>query len=313
MQTIEFRAMGCHMSAAVDAQSDAARRALQDVPIWFEAWEQSLSRFRPDSELSRLNDRPGEWVPVSEPFLAVAQTALSAAEWSGGIVVPTALAALERAGYDRSFEQIGRSQWGTIGPAPSPVGDWRSIEVDADRRAVRLPAGVRLDFGGVAKGWAAEQAARRLSAVAPALVDAGGDVCVSGPRADGRPWPISAVDPFAPENDLELFAVSSGCVATSGRDFRTWRRGDRPMHHLIDPRTGWPAETDVMSATVIGATAAEAETAAKTALVLGSGAGTAWLEARNLAGMLVLQDGGVTRTQALDALRWGAAVTATAG
>lgn len=309
MQTIEFRAMGCHMAATLDAAADAAGRALDAVPGWFEAWEQSLSRFRPDSELSRLNGRAGEWVAVSEALWRVLRTAVWAAEWSGGIVVPTALAALESAGYDRTFEQIGHSRWGSIGPALPAADDWRAIALDEAALAARLAPGLRLDLGGVAKGWAAEQAARRLGEIGPALVDAGGDVCVSGPRADGSPWPISVADPFAPERDLELFGIEAGCVATSGRDYRVWQRGGRTMHHLIDPRTGRPALTDVMSATAIAPTAREAEAAAKTALILGGAEGAAWLNARALAGLLVLDDGRTVSTDALPALRWGAAAT----
>lgn len=304
MQTIEFRAMGCSMSAVIDADTGAAARALQAAPAWFDEWERVLSRFRPDSELSRLNGRLGEWVKVSEALWDVLQGALWAADWSDGLVVPTVLPALEQAGYDRSFERIGQSRWGTLGPARPSVADWRDVATDERARAVRLPPGGRLDLGGVAKGWAAEQAARRLGEIAPALVDAGGDVCVSGPRANGEPWPISAADPFAPDEDAELFAVHAGCVATSGRDFRVWQRGGRAMHHLIDPRTGWPATTDVLSATVIAPAAREAETAAKVALILGSEAGADWLRARAMAGLLVLDDGRIARTEPVDALLW---------
>ena len=173
-------------------------------------------------------------------------------------------------------------------------GDWRAIVMDRRTHAVTLPAGVRLDLGGVAKGWAADRAARLLAAAGPALVDAGGDVAISGPMADGSPWPIAITNPFAPEDSLGLLLLDRGAVATSGRDYRRWRRGGVEQHHIIDPRTGRPAQTDVLAATVVAPDGPSAEVAAKCALILGSDAGLAWLHARpTLAGLLVLDDGRV--------------------
>jgi thiamine biosynthesis lipoprotein len=164
---------------------------------------------------------------------------------------------------------------------------------------------MRLDFGGMAKGWAADQAARRLSSVAPALVDAGGDIAVSDAMASGEAWPIAIADPFKADADLDLLMVNRGGVATSGRDYRRWQREGKWLHHIIDPRTGAPAETDVLTATVIGPTTAEAEVAAKVALILGSQTGMQWIEARpELAGLLVLENGQVVRSRRLDKYMW---------
>jgi thiamine biosynthesis lipoprotein len=160
---------------------------------------------------------------------------------------------------------------------------------------------VRLDLGGTAKGWAAAAAVRRLRSAGPALVDAGGDIVVSGPMADGGPWPIAIASPFG-EGDapLGVLRLSAGAVATSGRDYRRWRQGGEERHHLIDPRTGRPAETDVLAATVVAGDAVSAEAAAKTALILGSRAGMAWIEARpGLAALLALADGRVLHSRRL--------------
>ena len=154
-----------------------------------------------------------------------------------------------------------------------------------------MPVGMRLDLGGVAKGWAADQAVRALSAVGPALVDAGGDIAVSGPRTDGSPWAIGVADPFEDDQQCDLLLLTGGGVATSGRDYRRWQQGGRWQHHLIDPRTGLPSTSDVVSATVIAPTASEAEVAAKVVLLLGSVAGLRWLEARpTLAGCIMCDD-----------------------
>ena len=166
------------------------------------------------------------------------------------------------------------------------------IRCDPATRTVTLPAGVRLDLGGIAKGWAADEAARRLRPHGPALVNAGGDIALNGPRANGEPWPIGITDPFNPDEQIEVVRVESGGVATSGRDYHRWRQAGLEQHHILDPRTGRPAETDVLAATVIAPTAPQAEMAAKAALILGSRDGLRWLDARpTLAGLLVLDYG----------------------
>ncbi len=304
MRQIEFRAMGCEMLAAIDTDDLSAARAIAQVPTWFAQWESALSRFRTESELSRINRASGETIQVSETFWQVLQIALSAAQASDGLVTPTLLDALNAAGYDRSFEQIAPSS--NLGSQkPPPVANWQLIECDAPARTMRVPHGVHLDFGGVAKGWAADQAARRLAEIAPAIVDAGGDIAVSGIMANGDAYPIAVLDPFNPAADLTTLFVDQGGIATSGRDYRHWERNGQPQHHIIDPRTGQPAETDILSATVIAPTTHQAEVAAKVALILGSHAGAKWLDARaDYAGLFVLENGTVLKTARLANYEW---------
>ncbi len=312
----------------------ADRELLSQVPHWFGEWEQVLSRFRQDSELNWLNRSAGRPVKVSPVLWEVTHRALRAARESDGLVVPTLLNALEAAGYDRSFEALKRGPLTLSMADPEPDGglwhrgherlseapadrggaamsavkceDWRAIQCDRHTRSITLPRGLRLDFGGIAKGWAADQAARRLGVHQPALVDAGGDIAVSGPRADGEAWPIGVADPLAPDTQFELLRLCSGGVATSGRDYRRWQHNGAWQHHIIDPRTGYPAQTDVLSATVVAPTAVMAEVAAKVVLILGSRDGLAWLEERPaLAGLLILDDGRVLYSRRLNRYRWG--------
>jgi thiamine biosynthesis lipoprotein len=305
MEELTFPSMGSQVRLLLDAAGPAARRAVAAGPGWFTAWERRLSRFRPDSELSRLNRRAGHWQRVSAVLWDVLRAAIRAARQTGGLVTPTLLPALEAAGYDRSFAALPPG-----GGPPRPVADpdpgaWQRLAWRRQARAVQLPPGVRLDLGGIAKGWAADQAARRLAAAGPALVDAGGDIAVSGPRAGGAPWPVAVADPRAPERDLALFALRTGAVATSGRDYRRWRQGGVWQHHILDPRTARPAATDVLSATVIAPSAAAAEVAAKLVLILGGPAGLAWLDARPaLAGLLILDDGRVAPSRRLPRYLW---------
>ena len=301
MQRLEFRAMGCQMLAVVDSDETGAGEVLARVPEWFAEWESSLSRFREDSELSALNRAQGKPFRVSETMCLVLQVALRAAGKSDGLVVPTMLDALQSAGYDRSFDSIDASAGSTGAPTFKPAADWRAIRLDAKTQTVRIPQWMHLDLGGVAKGWAADQAVRKLSAVAPALVDAGGDIAISAPQGNGEPWPIAVADPIHPDSDLELLMVGHGAVATSGRDYRRWQRDGKWQHHIIDPRTGAPAETDVLSATVIAPSTVSAEVAAKAALILGSQKGLQWIEARSeLAGLLVLEDGRLVRSRRME-------------
>lgn len=307
MPLLSFPAMGSQILAALDAPEPAAGPALRATAQRFARWEQALSRFRPDSELSALNRSAGGWQPISPTLTAVLAQALRAAETTDGLVRPTLLSALVDAGYDRDFAALTQA---VAEPRPRasaapPGDDWRRIELDQERHRVNLPRGMRLDLGGVAKGWAADRAAHELGAIGPALVDAGGDIAVSGPRADGAPWPIGVADPHDGAAQLDLLMLAQGGVATSGRDHRRWRQGGSDQHHIIDPRTGAPAATDLLSVTVVAGSAAEAEAAAKAALILGSGEGAAWLAARPwLAALLVRADGLAIRTANLDPFRW---------
>lgn len=298
MRTLEFRAMGCHMLAALDRDDAEADAQLAAVPEWFEEWEQQLSRFRPDSDLMRMNAAGG--VTNAPPALwAVVRSALQAARESAGLVQPTLLDALVAAGYDRTFAKLAPERSARVQPAAT--ADWRAIKLDAKSHSITLPAGVHLDLGGVAKGWAADQAARRLADSGPALIDAGGDIAVSGPMADGATWPIAIANPLVPDASLGNIMLVRGSVATSGRDYRRWQKGGVAQHHIIDPRTGQPAQTDVLTATIIAADGPTAEVAAKVALILGSRAGMAWLEERpTLAGLLVLEDGRVLQSHRMD-------------
>src|SRR5512139_3520785 len=141
MQRLEFRAMGCQMVAALDADKRAA--PLEAMPAWFEAWEQTFSRFRADSELSRLNQHAGQWVHVSTSLWEVTHLALVAARWTDGLFSPTILNALEAAGYDRTFDQITAAAQPV---AAQPDGQWRSIHRQSLKRSICLPPDARLDL-----------------------------------------------------------------------------------------------------------------------------------------------------------------------
>ena len=290
--------MGCHIEAITESESDHARELLGDVPDWFEEWEQTLSRFMPDSELTQLNFHPETPISVSESLWEVFCAASDMEKESGGLVTPALLNALVACGYDRSFESLGsHSQNAWLEPKFTNSLTTGDISTDPATRTIFLPYGLQLDFGGIAKGWAANKAVERLAATGSALVNAGGDIAIKTTSTKDKKWTVGIVDPFNREGFLKTLSSGSGGVATSGRDQRHWIQGDLERHHIIDPRSLQPAQSDVYTATVTAPTAIEAEMAAKTSLILGSRQGIEWLEDRTgFAGFLVLENGETVQT-----------------
>jgi thiamine biosynthesis lipoprotein len=159
---------------------------------------------------------------------------------------------------------------------------------------MKQKAGMLLDLGGIAKGWTIQQAAQRLGMWGACLVDAGGDIaCVGTPP--GEPWVVTVADPQDEAEDIAVLGLRNAAIATSSRVFRSWRHAGRPAHHLIDPRSGAPAATNIVSVTVITARLPDAEIYAKTALILGEEQGLVYLNqiasAAGVAGLVVTDDG----------------------
>jgi FAD:protein FMN transferase len=239
-----FRAMGTDIELLVDA--DEAGRQLDAAAAEFERLEELLSRFRESSELSHLNCHGS--LQAGPDLRRVVELALAARDRTCGRFDPTVHDALVAAGYDRTFDEIGDAA--VPAGAPRPAGGGVTI-TDA---AIVLDEGVHLDLGGIGKGYAAERAAEILAVAGPCLVNAGGDIAVRGGR-----WPIGVQ---TADGSLTL-ELSGGGLATSGRDRRVWSRNGRELHHLIDPRTGAPANSDLVRVTVVADDAVDAEVAAK--------------------------------------------------
>jgi FAD:protein FMN transferase len=209
MQRLAFRAMGTRVEALLEApRSSAVRTALARVREEFERLEALFSRFRRESELSRLNEAGS--IEAGPDLRAVVELALAARERTGGRFDPTLHDALVAAGYDRTFDEL--DEHAATHPAPDPV---RTRDVSVRGRRIELGPGVRLDLGGIVKGYAADRCAQQLAPLGRCLVNAGGDLAVAGTRSEG-PWPV-ALD--VPNGRLTL-AVASGGLATSGRDRR---------------------------------------------------------------------------------------------
>jgi FAD:protein FMN transferase len=286
MRREEFRAMGTTISMLLP--ESRAELGAQIVRTLFSEWEQTLSRFLPESELSQLNQRAGTPVVVSDLLYTVLATALTAAQATGGVYDPALLDQLVQLGYDRTVDDLPAARSAFLFPG-EPGGGWRGIRVNPLSRSVTLPVGIKLDFGGIAKGMAVDAALEGLqqSGISPALVNAGGDLAVLGlPPAEGQ-WQISVPG----REQCWKIPLHHGAVATSGIARRHWWQGQTLRHHLLDPRTGLPAQSDLWSVTVVADRCEQAEVAAKVAFILGSESGADFLRRHRIAGLLVHEDG----------------------
>jgi thiamine biosynthesis lipoprotein ApbE len=338
LATARWEALGSSVVLRLSAPA-ALGTARAMVARELDAIDRACSRFRPDSELARVNahasGRPVEVAPLLIEALAVA---LRAAELTDGAVDPTVGAALVLAGYDRDWHLLAaqgdepntplpsttRADFGG-GPATSagiacterpvvrasPRGGWRAIGLDRMRATVSVPRGIALDLGATAKAWAADRAARAAhrSVGCGVLVAIGGDIATAGaPPAGG--WRIHVTDDHrsgfhAPGQTV---AIAAGGLATSSTEVRRWRRGGAAMHHIIDPTTGRPVADTWRTVSVAAADCTDANIACTATLVRPFEA-PAWLEQLGLPARLVDRRGRVRRIgawPATDAGRWPA-------
>lgn len=290
-----FRAMNTDVGVWLwsDAAEEApiVRSSFSWAQDFFGRAEEELSRFRSTSALNRLN-QGADCGPQVVPALlwTVLEAAFEAANDSGGIYDPTLCRAIERLGYDRSFDCIERAGAEHEDSPSLAFGAWQRVQLVGADRSVSLPADMALDLGGIAKGWTVDQVAVALAPLGPVLVDAGGDLRVVG-TVNGDAWPIAVQHPFEPERDRALVRLRRGALATSSRGGRCWQRGNRTLHHVIDPRTGTSANSDLHTVTVYAPNTMSADVAAKVALVLGKESGTAYLAKNHLPALLTGTDG----------------------
>jgi FAD:protein FMN transferase len=283
-----FRAMNTDVSVLAPGVDDVTEAQLtQGVQQLFAAAERTFSRFRTDSELSRLNQADGP-VVVSATMFQALQRARAYWEMTAGWFDPMICPALVAAGYDQSFAPglLDRGEQLCVLPRRRSFAD---VLLDSDSRTVILATRTSLDFGGFIKGWAVDAAAAGLPELG--AVDAGGDAVVRGSGVDGRGWLVDVEDPFAPGGVLLTLRLHDQAVATSGPNRRRWRVGNRVAHHLIDPHTRKPARTDLAQVTVVAPFAELADVLAKTAFLRGYAQGRQFLsEFPDVSAVFVLAD-----------------------
>jgi thiamine biosynthesis lipoprotein len=287
----EFRAMGTDvellLNPAVDA--DEAEQALDAAAREIAAIEKLASRFDRESELSRLN--VAGTMEVSPDLMRLVTLALQMRDATAGRFDPTLHAAIVAAGYDRTLDDIPAD--GPAAGVPQPGGG--DVDANPQTGVIALGMGVALDLGGIAKGWAADRAADLLGMAGSCLVSMGGDIAVRG-SLDGEPWPIEVQH----GEGTAVIGLTRGGMATSGTDRRRWRRDGKDMHHVIDPATGRPSDTDLVRVTAVAEDAAHAEVWATALLVSGSGAAADEADRMGMPAVLVAADGNTTSAGGLE-------------
>lgn len=274
--TWDGRALGVDVRVVVTKLEglDEARQILVgDVA----ALDLACSRFRPDSEIAAVDRARGRPVVIS-PLLADAiAVAIDAAAATAGDLDPTLGGVVSALGYDRDFAALPYDD-----PAQAVTvrrrANWTTVRLDRQAGIVQVPADLQLDLGATAKAWAADRTAARIHDVigGSVLVSLGGDIAMAGDRlTDG--WPIRVQDrpdgrsdAGQPDNEIQTVAVHCGGLATSSTTARRWRRGGEVMHHLIDPRTGWPAISPWRTVSVAAPSCLAANIASTTAIIRGS-------------------------------------------
>jgi thiamine biosynthesis lipoprotein len=283
---------------------ERAGAAMTAVDAVLAALDRQASRFRADSEISWLHRSAGGLFALSDGLAEAVRVALDAACWTGGLTDPTVGDALISLGYDRDFLTIDPDSPDPL-PAPLPAPGWWRVRLDGP--LLRLPADVKLDLGATAKGLGSDRAARAVMAATGhtggVLISLGGDIATVGIPPRGG-WPIlvaeqsghdgaDALGTGAAATRLgQLVRLPRGAVATSSIGYRSWRRAGRVLHHIVDPRTGLPADGPWQTASVAAMTCADANAATTAAIVAGDQA-VDWLTAAGLPARLVSHGGQV--------------------
>jgi thiamine biosynthesis lipoprotein len=303
---LAFRVMGSDATViAVGGPPGLTERARERLDELERLW----SRFRPDSEVSLLNAAGGRSMEVSGETIHLVSTAVGAWFVTGGAYDPTVLGDVLRAGYTVSFESLPALPTGPLANSQLRIGAG-GIRINPVDRTIELPPGVGFDPGGIGKGLAADMVAGELMAAGAegACVNVGGDLRVCGTPPDSVPgsgWAIGVDSPVS-EESVAVLGLADGGVATSSRLRRRWTAaGGKPSHHLIDPRTGMPADAGLAAVTVVAAHAWQAEMLSKAVFVSGATAGAALLDDFGAAGLFVTDDGSVLQTTNLTAFLGG--------
>jgi thiamine biosynthesis lipoprotein len=268
-----FRAMNTEIVLLAEGEEARARKGFMEARGFIEASERRFTRFSEDSELSHFNRSAGKWFPVSRDFFEVMQAAADCHRRTKGLFDPSILPQLRSAGYTRSMDaiRVNGAAAELTQKIEGPRTSFEEIEMNAGMGSIRLPEGMQIDLGGIAKGWIAERAVDILQAHSKACaVNAGGDMFLRGYPAGQDHWEVELEDPRDTIQDLAILHVKPGAIATSSVARRVWKQGGVSRHHLIDPRTGEPAETRWLCVTVMAEHATEAETFAKAFLIAGA-------------------------------------------
>lgn len=264
-----------------------AKRFFADLNSLIRQFEQDFSRFLPDSQLSILNKNAGKKVQASPELINIIKKAKEMAVNSDGLYNPFVLPALQKAGYvgswpkpEQNISDLNFSARSIVSANKIDIGDnpHRHL-VGGGEGWIKIPANSALDFGGIGKGYLLDQLAdfADKNGIDDFWFSLGGDIIVNGndDRRVGWGVAIANLDSDEPLSEKIITTGEKTAIATSGIIKRKGIKDNKPWHHIIDPRTGKPAKTDILTATVVADTATEADIWAKSIVILGS------IEAKN--------------------------------
>lgn len=294
----QFKAMGTDIAVCfLGAKEDAAQREISQIKNRIFEFEKRFSRFLKDSELSMLNNACGAFA-ASDEMMDILKEIKKYHLETKGIFDPTIVCALESVGYDKSFDKISSEKDSennfNIETHQEKFGKRSKLSealVDEKNKQVFIPSELRIDLGGIGKGYIIDKIAQDLikKGFENFWISAGGDIFLAGKDGDEN-WIVGVQNPKDLDNDLAKINVSekSMAIATSGIMKRRGEKGGHKWHHIIDPRTGFPAENDVSAVTVIAPSVAEADVLAKTVLILGKDEGIELINKRNNTECLII-------------------------
>ncbi len=270
---MRFRAMNTNIEAVLYGSDEDNHHEYKSIYNWFHKVEQTFSRFLPDSECSKLNLTSGKLCLVSEPMLEVLLLAEQYRAKTDGVFNIFLLNALQQAGYRESFERLNGERADVSVEDGPQAGIDEPIFIDAVMKSVRLPSGAKMDLGGIVKGWSVRRISEWLQHnrhITRGIVNAGGDLAVWGGAGESGPWTVGIEHPWRQDEEIGLLSLYKGSAATSSTLGRQWQTERGAMHHLIDPRTMKPSQSDVVQCTVSGADVLECEIWAKVICITGS-------------------------------------------
>lgn len=273
IHTYSFHGMGSNLQLWLQhSDANVAQEVLAEAEAIFVAHEAIMTRFDSNSELSHLNARAEQWVQLSNTLWEVINRAIQFAYQFDGLFDPTVIDVLEQIGYTHSFvggSSVGQDLYATTAHT---LASYTAVHLDPVHKAVWLPKGVRLDLGGIGKGFTAETVVNFMHAWGPCLVDAGGDLTAGNPPEDMPGWPVGIATPYvglAERPDILRLWLANQTLATSGIDYRRWQHNGTPQHHIIDPLLNDSAHTDLLTVSVLAENACVAEAWATAVLVAG--------------------------------------------
>lgn len=299
-----FSAMGTQVTVAFCASDkEKAEEDIDNVKNEIHTFELQFSRFLSDSELSHLNNSDGKEFSASKEMIAILDNAQQWHNETNGIFDPSVIEALEYFGYDKSLD----FQKGPVrSDANSTVSidayqnafthraRFRDVKINKEKQIIVLPKGLRIDLGGIGKGYIVDGIAKKLlQKYKNFWISAGGDMCLYGQTISGEPWQVNVQDPFHLESDIGHIIMDrkeSRAIATSGIMKRKGTKGDFNWHHIIDPRTGLPARNKVVAVSVVAPTVVEADICAKVILILGIEKGMEFIKTRSHCDCIIIDE-----------------------